>query len=65
MIPTHCPKCGADFKGLEIPKEWKHLYGDHTHFSDVVAVQDGNQRLWHCPDCKHEWPRDEGKCPTP
>jgi predicted RNA-binding Zn-ribbon protein involved in translation (DUF1610 family) len=60
--PTHCPECGADFQGEPIPQEYidKGHYGEHTHFSRIIALID--QRVdrvvsWACPDCKHEWPR--------
>ena len=61
MIPTHCPKCNADFKGKPIPQEYldRGLYGNSTHYSRVIGVEiqgayDGISE-WQCPDCNHTW----------
>ena len=71
MIPSYCPACGADFKGAEIPKVYRDAgyYGDNTHYSRVWLGTDYRSGVkvkhWHCPDCNHEWPRDDDKSPTP
>lgn len=58
---AECPHCGADLKGDPIPEEYRHFYGNATHFRreigvEVRGVYDG-VLYWRCPDCGGSWHR--------
>lgn len=55
-----CPKCGANWRGDEIPAASRENYGGDTHFRRVVARVDRDlDRVvaWICPDCHFEFER--------
>lgn len=50
-----CPMCSASFKGKEIPEKSRHLYGDATHYSNIIGMEirgvyDG-VLFWQCHNC--------------
>lgn len=56
-----CPVCHADWRGKKIQEKHREYYGNHTHFSRLLAheisdVYDG-VLYWQCPDCKNNFPR--------
>lgn len=56
----NCPNCGGDLQGEEIPKEDRHLFGNKTHFSNLIGISDmyaDRITHWRCPFCKFEWER--------
>lgn len=60
MTPTDCPLCEVDLRGAEIPETDRELFGNATHFSQVIGVYDtGRDRTvaWRCPQCSGEWDR--------
>lgn len=62
IIPETCPKCHANLQGAPIPQEYRNagMYGDKTHYARVIAITDPKLdriTLWQCPDCHHQWPR--------
>lgn len=64
MLPTHCPKCNADFKGEEIPEKDREMFGNNTHFSRLIGIYDMYKDMatqHKCPDCGYIWDRFEEK----
>jgi hypothetical protein len=56
----HCPYCKSCLKGEPIPNKWmdKGYYGDETHYSRLIAIQDTirDRVVRHqCPDCNASW----------
>ena len=66
MVHDNCPSCGAEFIGDPIPKDIaKHYAG--THWRRDIAIDGGYMGIYdgcvamRCPDCGHEFPRDDSK----
>jgi hypothetical protein len=55
--PTECPSCKANLVGERIPDEISGYYQE-THWSRVVLrkSRDSQDKIWECPECKHQWP---------
>lgn len=59
-MSEHCPKCGADFDGGEIPEGIREFYAPPYRWSRKISVVDPMRDrvvAYACPDCKHHWPR--------
>ena len=54
----HCPGCGADMDGGEIPENIRQHYAPPYRWSRAVSIYDQDADRhdhWRCPDCNHEW----------
>ena len=52
---SHCPHCGSDMRGEEIPPGSRHLYGDGIFFSRIIGLYDIQRDMtlaYQCPDCE-------------
>lgn len=62
---TECPVCHNSWVGDEIPKEYRHLYGNSKNFSRLIGIEDWKKydgvSYWECPDCKTIWNRFTNK----
>jgi len=60
-----CPECGGNWKGEEIPEKDRECFGDRTHFSLVIGVEDpriyDGVSWWMCPHCRQMWDRFTGE----
>jgi hypothetical protein len=56
-----CKINGCDLKGSEIPEKDRWMFGNKTHFSQMIAISDRHlDRVteYLCPKCGARWPRD-------
>jgi hypothetical protein len=64
-----CPHCNADLRSDPIPEKDQHLFGNKTHFSRIIGLEDSRKydgvSYWMCPDCRVIWDRFTGKIQTP
>jgi hypothetical protein len=59
---THCPACNADFDGGPIPENIREHYSPPYRWSRRVGLSDGDRIFaWRCPDCEHQWPRQDAR----
>lgn len=57
---THCPHCGAQWQGEEIPEDQRELFGNATHFSKLIGIyslEEDRTTHWMCPECETRWKR--------
>ena len=60
----YCPHCNTDLNGEKIPEESRGFFGDKTHFSRLMGIEDGSYdgvSYWRCPDCGVVWDRFTGE----
>lgn len=60
-----CPECGKSLVGDEIPEAYRSNYGNHTHYSLLIGIEDPKKydgiSWWMCPYCKQLWDRFTGE----
>ena len=61
----YCPECKADWQGDPIPENIRQHYGETTHWSRLIGIEDpliyDGISWWQCPDCEARWDRWTGE----
>lgn len=56
----HCPSCKSDLDGGPIPEDLRKHYSPPYRWGREVGLSDGDSVFaWKCPDCGHQWNRQE------
>ena len=63
----NCQKCNVSFKGEKIPDDMAKNYAGDGYWRRDIGIDGGYLGIYdgivalQCPDCGHEFPRDESK----